>query len=104
MPRTFSVAVLLADSRSGAARTRRRVAATESSDPIRTARPRFVVASGGIGRRARESRHHHSNGGGTGVSGIFIVGPEVDPYDPAAVRAMMGLLFSQKLVLCSKQE
>jgi TrmH family RNA methyltransferase len=40
----------------------------------------------------------------TGVSGIFIVGPDADPYDPAAVRASMGSLFSQKLVRCSKRE
>jgi len=39
-----------------------------------------------------------------GVSGIFVLGPACDPYDPAAVRATMGSLFSQKLVRCSPNE
>lgn len=40
----------------------------------------------------------------TGISGIFMVGPDADPYDPAAVRASMGSLFSQRVVRCSKRE
>jgi RNA methyltransferase, TrmH family len=39
----------------------------------------------------------------TGVAGIFVVG-YADPWDPAAVRATMGSLFSQKLVRCSARE
>ena len=31
----------------------------------------------------------------TGIAGIFIVGANADPWDPAAVRASMGSLFSQ---------
>ena len=30
------------------------------------------------------------------VSGIFILNPDCDPYDPATVRATRGSLFSQK--------
>ena len=39
-----------------------------------------------------------------GVAGIFLIGSNVDPWDPAAVRASMGSLFSQKLVRCSPGE
>ncbi|HVH85738.1 MAG TPA: RNA methyltransferase, partial [Terriglobales bacterium] len=39
-----------------------------------------------------------------GVSGIFILGVDCDPYDPAAVRATMGSLFSQALIRCSTRE
>jgi len=39
-----------------------------------------------------------------GVSGVFILNPNCDPYDPATVRATMGSLFSQELVRCSVQE
>ena len=39
-----------------------------------------------------------------GVTGIFLLGPNDDPWDPAAVRASMGSLFSQKLVKCSARE
>jgi len=39
-----------------------------------------------------------------GVSGILILNPNCDPYDPATVRATMGSLFSQKLVRCNVQE
>ncbi len=35
-----------------------------------------------------------------GVSGIFVLDSESDSYDPAAVRASMGSLFSQKLTRC----
>jgi TrmH family RNA methyltransferase len=45
----------------------------------------------------------------TGVSGIFTLSSgsdhsNPDPWDPAAVRASMGSLFSQKLVRCSNRE
>jgi TrmH family RNA methyltransferase len=40
----------------------------------------------------------------TGITGIFVIRPSVDPFDPGAVRASMGSLFSQKLVLCSARE
>lgn len=36
-----------------------------------------------------------------GVTGVLILSPNCDPYDPATVRATMGSLFSQKLVRCS---
>jgi len=39
-----------------------------------------------------------------GVSGIFMLNPNCDPYDPATVRATMGSLFSQKLIRCSPRE
>lgn len=39
-----------------------------------------------------------------GVTGVFILNPDCDPYDPATVRATMGSLFSQKLVKCSPPE
>jgi TrmH family RNA methyltransferase len=39
-----------------------------------------------------------------GVSGIFILSPDCDPYDPATVRATMGSLFSQKLIRCSPND
>jgi RNA methyltransferase, TrmH family len=39
-----------------------------------------------------------------GVSGIFILDSDSDPYDPAAVRASMGSLFSQKLIRCFVRE
>jgi RNA methyltransferase, TrmH family len=39
-----------------------------------------------------------------GVSGVFILDPNCDPYDPATIRATMGSLFSQKLVRCTVQE
>ncbi len=39
-----------------------------------------------------------------GASGIFMLSPDCDPYDPATVRATMGSLFSQKLVKCSPRE
>jgi RNA methyltransferase, TrmH family len=40
----------------------------------------------------------------TGVAGIFILGDGADPYDPGAVRASMGSLFSQRLIRCSTRE
>jgi TrmH family RNA methyltransferase len=39
-----------------------------------------------------------------GVTGVLILSPNCDPYDPATVRATMGSLFSQKLVRCSVPE
>jgi RNA methyltransferase, TrmH family len=33
-----------------------------------------------------------------GGAGVVLVGPTTDPYDPAAVRASMGAIFSQRLV------
>ncbi len=35
---------------------------------------------------------------GAGFSGIILVGATTDPFDPAAVRASMGALFSQPIV------
>lgn len=40
----------------------------------------------------------------TGIAGIFMIGSNTDPWDPAAVRASMGSLFSQKFVRCSARE
>lgn len=39
-----------------------------------------------------------------GAGGILVLSPDCDPYDPAAVRATMGSVFSQKLVRCSPHE
>ena len=39
-----------------------------------------------------------------GVTGVLILSPNCDPYNPATVRATMGSLFSQKLVRCSVPE
>ena len=33
-----------------------------------------------------------------GAEGIILLGPTTDPYDPLAVRASMGAIFSQRLV------
>lgn len=40
----------------------------------------------------------------TGVTGIIVIGANADPYEPAAIRASMGSLFSRKLVRCSLRE
>lgn len=40
----------------------------------------------------------------TGIAGIFLLGHDADPWEPAAVRASMGSLFSQKFVRCSTRE
>lgn len=40
----------------------------------------------------------------TGVAGIFLLGETADPWDPAAVRASMGSLFSQKFFRCAVHE
>ena len=39
-----------------------------------------------------------------GVTGIILLGPGADPWDPACVRASMGSLFSLRLVRCTNQE
>lgn len=39
-----------------------------------------------------------------GVTGVVMLSPNCDPYDPATVRATMGSLFSQKLMRCSPHE
>ena len=39
-----------------------------------------------------------------GATGPFVLGPDCDPYDPAAIRASMGSLFAQKLIKCSPHE
>jgi TrmH family RNA methyltransferase len=39
-----------------------------------------------------------------GGTGVFILNPDCDPYDPATLRATMGSLFSQKLIRCSPHE
>jgi TrmH family RNA methyltransferase len=39
-----------------------------------------------------------------GVTGIFILSADCDPYDPATVRATMGSLFSQNLTRCLPHE
>lgn len=40
----------------------------------------------------------------TGVTGLIVIGTNADPYDPTAIRASMGSLFSRKLVRCSIRE
>jgi TrmH family RNA methyltransferase len=37
-------------------------------------------------------------GDAVGAAGVILVGPTTDPYDPAAVRASMGAIFTQRLV------
>jgi len=39
-----------------------------------------------------------------GVTGILVIGANADPYEPTAIRASMGSLFSQRLVRCSVRE
>lgn len=39
-----------------------------------------------------------------GGSGVILIGPSADPYDPAAVRASMGALFAQHLVRADAAE
>lgn len=39
-----------------------------------------------------------------GVTGIFVLDSESDPFDPAAIRASMGSLFSQQLTRCAPRE
>lgn len=33
-----------------------------------------------------------------GARGVILLGPEIDPFDPAAVRATMGALFHQRII------
>ena len=40
----------------------------------------------------------------TGVAGIFLIGGEMDPWDPSAVRASMGSLFTQRFIRCTARE
>jgi len=39
-----------------------------------------------------------------GACGVILVGPSTDPYDPAALRASMGAVFSQRLVRADPDE
>ena len=39
-----------------------------------------------------------------GASGLFLLGPSADPYDPAALRASMGATFGMPLVRCAWEE
>jgi TrmH family RNA methyltransferase len=39
-----------------------------------------------------------------GVTGVFMLGPNDDPWDPVCVRASMGSLFSPKFVRCTIRE
>jgi len=39
-----------------------------------------------------------------GVGGVIFLGDQVDPFDPAVVRASMGGLFGLRLVRCSLRE
>jgi RNA methyltransferase, TrmH family len=39
-----------------------------------------------------------------GISGIILLGPNADPWDPACVRASMGSLFSPQMVRCTTGE
>jgi TrmH family RNA methyltransferase len=40
-------------------------------------------------------------GDAAGCKGIILLDQSTDPYDPAAIRASMGAIFSQQLVKCS---
>ncbi len=40
----------------------------------------------------------------TGVREVIVLGDGADPYEPAAIRASMGSLFSQRLVRCPVKE
>jgi RNA methyltransferase, TrmH family len=39
-----------------------------------------------------------------GAAGVILIGDATDPYDPGAVRAGMGAIFSQRLVRASNEE
>jgi TrmH family RNA methyltransferase len=39
-----------------------------------------------------------------GAAGAILLGPTTDPYDPAAVRASMGAIFSQRLIRADLDE
>jgi RNA methyltransferase, TrmH family len=74
---------------------------------IRSARPALADASVGPGA-VFAALHEIGNPGnlGTivrtasaaGASGIILIGPSADPYDPAAVKASMGALFTVPVV------
>jgi TrmH family RNA methyltransferase len=60
---------------------------------------------------ALEAIHYPGNlgtilrtGDAVGAAGAILLGPRTDPYDPAAVRASMGAIFSQRLVRASMGE
>ncbi len=38
-----------------------------------------------------------------GGSGLIVIGRNVDPFDPAVVRASMGAVFQQRIVRCGRQ-
>ncbi len=39
-----------------------------------------------------------------GAAGLILIGPDVDPYDQACVRATMGAVFSQRFVRATERE
>lgn len=39
-----------------------------------------------------------------GVAGVFLLGEQTDPWDPACVRASMGSLFALRLMRCTAKE
>jgi TrmH family RNA methyltransferase len=41
---------------------------------------------------------------GVGASGIILIGNCTDPYDPTAIRASMGAVFSQKIIRSTSDE
>jgi TrmH family RNA methyltransferase len=43
-------------------------------------------------------------GAAAGIAGLILLGPTVDPYDPAALRASMGTLFSQRVIRAEPDE
>ncbi len=43
-------------------------------------------------------------GDAVGAAGLILIGSDVDPYDPATVRATMGALFAQRLVRVTPAE
>lgn len=72
-------------------------------EPIRDLDPHFglcwialdsVRAPGNLGTIIRTAD-------AVGAAGVILIGPAIDPYDPATVRATMGALFAQKLVRAS---
>ena len=56
-----------------------------------------IESSGNLGTIVRTAE-------ASGVSGIFLLDSESDPFDPAAVRASMGSIFVQRLIRCSSRE
>jgi RNA methyltransferase, TrmH family len=74
----------------------------EALDPAPPARDCWV---------ALEAIHYPGNlgtilrtGDAVGAAGAILLGPTTDPYDPAAVRASMGAIFSQRLVRAGLDE